>query len=315
MPSDDISIFRDLFDHAFDAQWILSADMVIEHANAAAAALTGYAIEELIGQSLTVILPPKIAEAHDEYVAQYHKHGATHGVLGQSRRFEVQARDGSLVPIQLKAFRLGSGDAERRFGATMVDLRAQVRLEQEQLHTIAQLKKLALIDPLTELWNRRAFDDALERQSASVTRHHSMASLAMIDIDHFKQVNDTYGHAAGDKVLELLALHLKQSVRKEDMCARLGGEEFGILMPACDPASAVLVMERALQRVATDRFDLNDGRRISISFSAGVAAIESGVSPQKILERTDAAMYRAKENGRARVELWIPQTESVAASA
>eukprot|EP00439_Symbiodinium_sp_Y106_P088044 s1_g580.t1 len=315
MSCNDKSIFEDLFDHAFDAQWILSADMVIEHANAAAAMLTGYQVEDLIGQPLSLLLPPKIAEAHDDYVAQYHRHGATHGVLGKSRRFEVQARDGSLIPIQLKAFRLGGGSTEGRFGATMVDLRAQVRLEQEQLHTISQLKRLALIDPLTELWNRRAFDEALDRQTALVSRHHSMAALAMIDIDHFKRVNDTYGHAAGDKVLQLLAIHLKQCVRKEDMCARLGGEEFGVLMPACDSASAVLVIERALQRVATDHFDLTDGRTISISFSAGVAPIEGGVSAPKMLERADAAMYHAKESGRARVVLWEPQPEPAAASA
>ncbi len=314
MSCSDTSIFEDLFDHAFDAQWILSADMVIEHANAAAAALTGYAIDDLVGQSLSILLPPKIAGMHDEYVAHYNRHGATLGVLGESRRFEIRARDGSMIPIQLKAFPLSEGNAERRFGATMIDLRAQVRLEQEQLHTIAHLKRLSLIDPLTEVWNRRAFDGALERQSASVTRHHSMAALAMIDIDHFKQVNDTYGHAAGDRVLQLLARHLKQCLRKEDMCARLGGEEFGILMPACDAESAVLVIERALQRTATDRFDLGDNRVISISFSAGVAAIEGGVAPLLMLERADAAMYCAKENGRARVELWTPQLE-VAASA
>ncbi len=315
MSCSDKSIFEDLFDYAFDAQWILSADMVIEHANAAAAMLTGYEIEELIGQPLSLLLPPKIAEAHDSYVAQYHRHGTAHDVLGKSRRFEIQARDGSLIPIQLKAFRLGGDGTEGRFGATMVDLRAQVRLEQEQLHTISQLKKLALIDPLTELWNRRAFDEALDRQTALVTRHHSMAALAMIDIDHFKQVNDTYGHAAGDIVLQLLAHHLKQCVRKEDMCARLGGEEFGVLMPACDPESAVLVIERALQRVATDRFDLSDGHTISVSFSAGIAEIEGGVPSLKMLERADAAMYQAKRNGRARVEQWAPQPDVAAAGA
>lgn len=315
MSCHDDSVFRDLFDHSFDAQWILSGDMHIEHANAAAAELTGYAVEELVGQPLSLLLPPKIAKSHGTYVAHYNKHGESQGVLGETRRFEILARDGSLIPIQLKAFRLNDAGGQRRFGATMVDLRAQVRLEKEQLHTMAQLKRLALIDPLTELWNRRAFDDALDRQCALASRHHSIAALAMIDIDHFKQVNDTYGHGAGDRVLQLLAAHLKKIVRKADMCARLGGEEFGILMPACDPTSAVIVIERALQRVATDRFDLNDGRSISISFSAGIAAIEGDAAANTVLEHADAAMYLAKKNGRARVEIWTPEADVALASA
>lgn len=315
MSCHDTSVFRDLFDHSFDAQWVLSADMHIEHANEAASMLTGYGVEELIGQPLSLLLPANIAKSHGAYVAHYNKHGETQGVLGESRRFEIQARDGSLIPIQLKAFRLDGADGQRRFGATMVDLRAQVRLEKEQIHTMAQLKRLALIDPLTELWNRRAFDDALDRQCSLVSRHHSAAALAMIDIDHFKQVNDTYGHGAGDRVLQLLAAHLKKIVRKEDMCARLGGEEFGVLMPACEPESAVTVIERALQRVATDRFDLEDGRVVSISFSAGIAAIESDATPDSLLEHADAAMYRAKENGRARVEMWTAETGSTLACA
>ncbi len=309
------SLFRDLFNHSFDAQWILSADMHIEHANAAAASLTGYGVEELVGQPLSLLLPPKVANFHDGYVAHYNEHGETQGVLGQPRRFEILVRDGSLIPIQLKAFRLDGTDDKHRFGATMVDLRTQVLLEQEQLHTMAQLKRLALIDPLTELWNRRAFDDALDRQCALVSRHHNAAALAMIDIDHFKQINDTYGHSAGDRVLQQLASHLKKIVRKEDMCARLGGEEFGILMPACEPESAVVVIERALQRVATDRFDLDDGRAVSISFSAGIAAIETDAAADALLEHADAAMYQAKSNGRARVEMWGPETGATVTNA
>ncbi|HBM88626.1 MAG TPA: hypothetical protein DD437_08790, partial [Rhodobiaceae bacterium] len=107
MSDHDTSVFRDMFNHSFDAQWILSADMHIEHANAAAVSLTGYGVEELVGQPLSLLLPLKIAKAHDTYVAHYNKHGETQGVLGQPRRFEVLARDGSLIPIQLKAFRLG----------------------------------------------------------------------------------------------------------------------------------------------------------------------------------------------------------------
>jgi len=308
---DEESVFRDLFDHAFDALWVLNGDMHIEHANAAAATLSGFDISELIGQPLSVLLPEGVAEKHAGYVEKYKKNGKGAAVLGHARRFELRARDGSLIPIQLKAFRLSGPGEGYRFGATMIDLREQVRLEQEQKHMMAQLERLALVDPLTELWNRRAFDDGLSSQCAFVARHQGTASLALIDIDHFKAVNDTYGHAAGDKVLQQLALHLKRLVRKEDICARIGGEEFGILMPATDVEGAKMVIERALHRVATDRFDIGEGRGITITFSAGVAGIDGSMIGETVLERSDVAMYRAKDGGRARVEVWTPAFDAV----
>lgn len=312
MFGEEESVFRDLFDHASDALWVLNSDMVIEHANAAAASLSGFELDELIGQPLSVVLPDNIAEHHDAYVEKFRQQpDERSSVLGRVRRFELRARDGSLIPIQLKAFRLNGSGEGLRFGATMVDLREQVRLEQDQRHMMAHLERLALVDPLTELWNRRAFDDGLARQCALATRHHANASLAMIDIDHFKRVNDTYGHAAGDKVLQELARHLKDLIRKEDMCARIGGEEFGILMPATDVDGARLVIERALHRVATDRFDIGEGRGITITFSAGVAGIEGGIVAEEVLERSDAAMYRAKDGGRSRVEVWTPEFDAV----
>ncbi len=309
MPNFDVSVFRDLFDHAFDAQWVLDSHMKIEHANAAAASLTGYAVDQLVGQPLSVLLPPEVAQHHGDYVARYQQQGETLGVMGKPRRFEVLARDGSLIPIQLKAFRLPGADGEYKFGATMVDLREQVRLEQQQKHIMSQLEKLALIDPLTELWNRRAFDDALDRQCAFIDRHEDPAAIAMIDIDHFKRVNDTYGHSAGDKVLQQLARHLMHIVRREDVCARMGGEEFAILMPATSLDAAKSVMERALQIVATGRFDLGEGRQSEITFSAGISAIDPGMRGHVAIEHADLAMYQAKEAGRARVELWTQNSD------
>ncbi len=308
---DEYSVFRDLFDHAFDALWVLNGDMTIEHANAAAATLSGFDLSELIGQPLSVVLPDGVAGQHAGYVGRYKQNGEGATVLAQTRRFELGARDGSLIPIQLKAFRLSAPGDGYRFGATMIDLRERVRLEQEQMQMMAHLEQLALVDPLTELWNRRAFDDGLSSQCAFVNRHQGTASLALIDIDHFKVVNDTHGHAAGDKVLQQLALHLKRLVRKEDICARIGGEEFGVLMPATDLESANLVIERALHRVATDRFDIGEGKGISITFSAGVAAIEAGAIAETVLARSDAAMYRAKDSGRSRVEVWDPVVDVV----
>lgn len=305
----DISVFKALFENAFDAFWIVDERMVIEEANAAASVLTGYTHAELVGRPLSLLLPPEIAAHHDAYVDAYQQGRSKAGVLGKARRFEVKTRNGELVPIHLKAFELEAIDGRKRYGAIMVDLRDQTRLEDEQKRTIQQLERLALVDPLTSLWNRRAFDDALERQQALLRRQEGCAAVALIDLDHFKSINDTYGHAAGDCVLQFFATQLNTWVRREDVCARVGGEEFGVLLPGATAEGAYLVMERALERIATTKFELEGGASLAISFSAGVATFDGATPGDEALARADRAMYAAKANGRACVECWSAEID------
>ena len=158
-------------------------------------------------------------------------------------------------------------------------------------------RRLALYDPLTELFNRRAFDTMLEREIAEWSRYQRPLSLVMLDLDHFKKVNDTHGHDAGDAVLKDLAALLRDSCRPSDVACRWGGEEFVWLMPETDLADAQLAAERL--RAAIESHAFQGAGRMTASFGV-TSAIEDDTA-QPLIKRADEALYAAKEGGRNRV--------------
>ncbi|MDD2834111.1 MAG: GGDEF domain-containing protein [Methylotenera sp.] len=155
-------------------------------------------------------------------------------------------------------------------------------------------------DFLTGALNRRGMDEAIIREFERADRHGTALSLAMLDIDHFKKINDTMGHATGDKALAHLAKVVKSILRSTDVLARYGGEEFVIMLPGSNQDDAVTVIS-GLQRELTKNFFLHNNERVLITFSAGVAERTTGEDINSILPRADAALYLAKQSGRNRV--------------
>jgi diguanylate cyclase (GGDEF)-like protein len=156
----------------------------------------------------------------------------------------------------------------------------------------------ARTDPLTGLLNRRALTELAQRAMAHAVRHGSPLALVLIDIDHFKQINDTHGHAAGDAVLVGLARLLNGNLRAGDACARLGGEEFLLLLPGTSQAQAVQVAEKLRLLMANEA----EGAGIRWSSSFGVCSWDGNSDFDRLLQRADEALYRAKAGGRNRVE-------------
>ncbi|MDP3777132.1 GGDEF domain-containing protein [Methylotenera sp.] len=155
-------------------------------------------------------------------------------------------------------------------------------------------------DFLTGALNRRGMDEALIREFERSDRHGTPLSLAMLDVDHFKKINDTMGHSTGDKALAHLSKVVKSILRSTDVLARYGGEEFVILLPGSNQKDAVTVVS-GLQRDLTKNFFLHNNERVLITFSAGVAERLYGESVDSVLPRADAALYLAKQSGRNRV--------------
>lgn len=155
-------------------------------------------------------------------------------------------------------------------------------------------------DFLTGALNRRGMDEALAREFERSDRHGTALSLAMLDVDHFKKINDTMGHSTGDKALAHLSKVVKSILRSTDVLARYGGEEFVILLPGSTQHDAINVVS-GLQRDLTKNFFLHNNDRVLITFSAGVAEREHGESVDSVLPRADAALYLAKQLGRNRV--------------
>jgi diguanylate cyclase (GGDEF)-like protein len=162
---------------------------------------------------------------------------------------------------------------------------------------------LSLTDELTELPNRRAFMRRLEDEVARVQRYGYPLSLALIDMDHFKAVNDIHGHAAGDEVLRNFSTNILSIFRHHDMVARYGGEEFAVLLPNTDKAGALRALEKVRKRTAESPYQL-EGRTMPMpTFSAGISLYKPGETPGNLIERADKALYQAKRLGRNRIEL------------
>jgi diguanylate cyclase (GGDEF)-like protein len=172
----------------------------------------------------------------------------------------------------------------------------------ERKRAEAALRDLAWRDPLTGIMNRGHFFERAAEELQRARRYHHPLAMLMLDLDHFKGINDQYGHAAGDKVLETVCERWCRLLRSVDMFGRIGGEEFAILMPDTELEAAGVVAER-LRAAVADRTIAADGREIRCSVSAGVSPVHvDDASIEDVLRRADDALYRAKDAGRNRIE-------------
>jgi two-component system, cell cycle response regulator len=177
------------------------------------------------------------------------------------------------------------------------------RLQDELRAARNHFKELSNTDPLTNLYNRRFFAEILESELQRSRRLKSALSLLLVDIDHFKNVNDSYGHQMGDRVLVAVTETLRKGLRSYDIASRYGGEEFILILPATPIAAAVEVAERLRQSVASRKLDLRP-EKLVVTVSIGVSSFPCGDADNGdlLLQRADKALYSAKNNGRNRVE-------------
>jgi diguanylate cyclase (GGDEF)-like protein len=166
-----------------------------------------------------------------------------------------------------------------------------------------RIRREVVTDPLTNLYNRRFFEQRAREEIERSIRHHVPVTLLMLDVDHFKRINDTYGHQTGDRVLQSVAHHLKESVRESDICARYGGEEFILLLPSTPGRNAMFLADR-LRRGLGDLMHTGLGlpSHESVTVSGGLATCpRDATDVQGLIRRADAALYEAKNGGRDRI--------------
>jgi len=208
----------------------------------------------------------------------------------------------AIVGISLWHYR----HTQRQLAAANQTLEAQVTARTAELDTLVeQLKGLSLQDALTGLNNRRHFDTLLHQEMALAQRKGSLLSLLMIDIDHFKKVNDNFGHDAGDAVLIEVAALLKKHFRGTDVVCRLGGEEFVALLPGTGTAEAQTRAEKLLKAQRNQALSHLHQPLGRITLSCGIATYPAHtIDPKRLLRLADTALYKAKNNGRDRCEVW-----------
>ncbi|WP_181373065.1 GGDEF domain-containing protein [Massilia glaciei] len=233
-------------------------------------------------------------------------------VLDLQSRFDIQKQSQDNIILKQKGA-LQEAELVRRRQQQEVYLAATVALAFALIAAVlawwhrirhgAILKRMAETDVLTGLVNRRCLMERMAREFARSRRHHLDLTMAVIDIDFFKKVNDTYGHHAGDEVLRELARTALQGLRIDDVLARLGGEEFVLMMPHTDQQGALIVIDRIRTRILQMNCPLLQGAALP-TFSAGLAVMSAGdASADGMLERADLALYAAKEKGRNRTEI------------
>jgi diguanylate cyclase len=165
---------------------------------------------------------------------------------------------------------------------------------------LEETSQLVRHDPLTGALNRKGLDEALEREISRMQRMGTRLCVAVLDVDNFKEINDTHGHLVGDEVLRHLTTVLRDTLRANDSVVRYGGEEFVLLLPGIGAEEAQAVVVR-LQRELTKRFFLANAQKLLLTFSAGVTDFGADEDPTQVLERADKAMYAAKHAGKNRV--------------
>ena len=248
--------------------------------NRGAERMLGYSREEMLGQPLSSLLAHD--DPHGPRLADWlqdGQHAERESVLVNAQHEEVP------VMLMLSTLEDGSGHL-----LIAVDISNQKIVE-------AELRTLSVTDPLTGIHNRRHFLEQLDIELSRLQRTQGELAMVMLDVDHFKQINDRFGHDAGDVVLRELCQRVNGQLRRGDVFCRLGGEEFALLCPQTSLAQAGMLAERLRQQLATAGFPLVG--RVTASF--GVARVGAGETPTQLLQRCDRALYAAKAAGRNRV--------------
>ncbi len=295
-----------ILDNAAEGIITFDADGHIESFNKAAEKLFGYAQDEVTGKDLRLILPPQTRESRKDYLKHFIRTEIQH-LIGHEGEVAGRHKDGTTFPMALKISAMTLG-GKQLYTGLVADI-------SERKAMLDNLKNMAEHDGLTGLFNRSYFQQELERVVERVKRAGgACCSLLYIDLDNFKYVNDTLGHAAGDRVIIEVASILNKRARKSDLIARIGGDEFTVLLFDSTPALSLQVAESFRARL-TDYVFRHSSEQIDIGCSIGVTGITPTTSSAaEVLSQADLACHLAKRGGRNRVHLYNPaDAESVAA--
>jgi len=291
---------RHIIDSAANAFIAMDAQDTITAWNRAAESTFGWSLAEAVGRKVTdTIIPAAYREAHQQGVERFLAHGKAH-VLGQRLELSALHRDGREFPIEITLWSL---EEERgwSFFAFAHDISARKQAEQE-------LERRALHDALTGLPNRVLVLDRLQQSLSRRDAVNSGVAVLFIDLDHFKRINDSFGHDAGDQVLITVAQRLQQVMRPADTVARLAGDEFVIVCPdVATHRDATIIAQRLLEELARP-IHLKDDN-VFVAASIGIAMATPGCDAEKLINSADIAMYEAKTGGRAHFQLFDAQMQ------
>jgi diguanylate cyclase (GGDEF)-like protein/PAS domain S-box-containing protein len=281
--------FRTLFETASDAILGIDEDGLILMANRAANDIFEYPGKGIVGLDVRRLLGSG-QEGTWEVLAGY----ATRSESGKYVDASAESRSGKKIPFHISVSESTSG-GKKLYTAIMRDV-SQIKAYEEDLQILANT------DSLTRLYNRRQLYPMMQKDLDRAVRRKVPFSVLLIDIDHFKKINDTYGHAGGDLLLVSFAEKMRSSLRQMDSAFRFGGEEFVVLLPETTGQAATIPAERFRQRIADSWFPMPpDSQPVSVTVSVGISGYRDGNTLDDVIRHADLAMYAAKSGGRNRV--------------
>ncbi len=277
-----------MVDVAYDGFMIFDSDNRIEFCNPAAESLFGYGTGELYRVPLEQLIPIRLRRTHADYVHNFLTSEVQAKLMEQRSPVTGLRKDGSEVPVEVSINKLMIGDQS--------GVAAVVRNISRRTEMIEELRKAAFEDPLTGIYNRRHMSRIIHRELQRTQRFDRFFSVVMIDLDHFKRINDTYGHSIGDELLMTFVSKVSKCIRAVDVFGRWGGEEFLLILPETRAVDAMSAVENIRKQLNShEGFDDLYG----LTASYGVTEVLSNETTiEHILERADKAMYQAKHDGR-----------------
>jgi diguanylate cyclase (GGDEF)-like protein/PAS domain S-box-containing protein len=284
--------FRNIAQTAVDAIVLADSNGHIIFCNTSTQKIFGWAEHELLGKPMTIFMP-------EQYRADHLKGMERIKSTGESRYFgritEMQGlrKNGDIFPIELSVSMWKTGEGVF-YSGIIRDITKRKQLESE-------LEKTATTDKLTQAYNRTKFHEVIKTEFERAKRYNHIVSMIMFDIDHFKKINDTHGHAVGDYVLQALTQIVMENLREIDYLVRWGGEEFIVIAPETDVEKAKVLAERIRKAIEGYRFD----QAGTVTISLGVTQYGENDTADSFIKRADDAMYAAKAKGRNRVEVLV----------
>lgn len=279
---------RLLLENADEGIISIAADGIIELFNPAAERIFQYARADVLGRNISILMTEPVAHEHDRYLARYLKDGDPH-VIGTVRVVDAVRSNGEIFPIELRISEFSLND-ERKFIGIMHDITERKAAEARIVH-------LAHYDALTDLPNRRLVQDRIQSTITRVQRSQTPFAVMFIDLNRFKEINDTLGHDAGDQLLKVVAQRLTATLRAEDTVGRQGGDEFIVLLANLGASNDSVHVAEKIIEVLSEPVEIH-GQIVTPSASVGIAVYpQDGEDVDSLLKHSDEAMYLAKQVG------------------
>jgi len=293
------NFYKQILDNIYDGVYFVDRARIITYWNKGAERITGYKAEDVLGRP-----------CGDNIL----RHVTSDGAMlclgacplaktiqdGKEREGHVflHHKEGFRVPVWLRVAPIRGNEGEIIGAVELFTSESALQLMRAEL---MELRSVVLKDPLTEVWNRSYLERRLRGLIAEYEGQEKRAGLAFIDIDHFKQINDTYGHAVGDRVLKMVAATLKYNIRADDAVGRWGGEEFLVILYDVDSLDSLRnICEKLRILVEHSTLELESNNFINVTISIGATLLNHTDTPETIVARADKLMYKSKESGRNR---------------